>query len=212
MNYIKTYEFFNLFKKENKGLFVELDESGWVKWSEREPDTNSLLESYSTYNINESGDREKLRDSNFNMFKYKIILRDREVKNGFLYHTQNEWSDRNTYEKLDNQLDRMGDVYWFDFTKYKLKMEELMDSNGYIIGLPVELISLEHRYASKKKDKHRFHHKLTNKEYFHKNYGHLLNKGFIINTIRIWNGENTISASVFINGDWVPTTSIKPLK
>ena len=192
-------EFFDFLKK--KHLTVNLDEKGWVKLSEKEP-IQDILQSAISYRIDENGERHAfLRNQNIPLwFKYKIVRSNKIVKTGFLTMKDNEWSDLNTREKVDNQLDRMGEIYWYDFSSYKTEMEKLMEDNGYIVGQPVELLKMGKN--------------LPKTSSLYKND---IGKSFIVKNIAINVDKNKdiITGGVFIPvsiGYWVSTDNVKSLE
>ena len=219
MNHIQSInEFWNFFKKKPDTPKVQLDEKGWVKFNERQPIMGDFLQSTNSYRIDESGDRKPfglgggsrawtgppILETTY--FKYKVVRNGKEMKSGLLKYNQNGWHDSSTREKVEDELDRMGEVYWYDFTDYKKRMEDLMDDKGYMIGLPVVVINID-RKLSKLKGGFSDLKPVYKKQY--------LNQSFMINTIKIEVTQDYVTGGVFISsgfGDWMTLDEVKPLE
>lgn len=205
---IPINEFFSFFKrKDNLLVKVDLDEKGWVLFTQREPDVNDELQSCDSYRIDESGNRLTYgRNANDRFrFKYKIVRDGRIMKTGKLYQSNTGWCDRDTFEKID-ELDRMGDIYWYDFTPYKTKLESLLSQGGFQVGLPVELVNIDDMLKDLKGGFKSL------KDVYKRDY---LNKSFAINQIGINVGDKVVSGDVFLKigfGKWTSTSNVKALK
>lgn len=215
MKYLQSInEFWNPFKKsEVESQKVQLDEKGWVKLSERQPTPTDILQSTNSYRIDDSGERSPFMRGRGALseepmeFEYKILKGSNQTKNGTLTYDQNGWYDSSTRERVDDQLDRMGEIYWYDFTNYKKKMEEIMDDKGYMVGLPVVVVKIDRKLKDLKGPS-----KSQLSEIYKRK---LINQTFIIKTTKIAVTDSYIYGGVFISsdfGDWMMLDEIKPLQ
>lgn len=128
----------NEFFKTKKKTEIALTDSGWLSWEERAPDKYNVLQSANGYHMKDgervlSGGRFPDRIS----IKYKVVKDGRVKNDGYLYE--------NSITDLDkiSDLKKIGDLFWYDFTDYKLQMESLMKEHGYKIGSPVEITNID---------------------------------------------------------------------